>query len=331
MGIKGLFKFINEIPNLNNNVDNTTYKYKKIAIDISLLLYKICISKRNFGSDYLNSKGESISHILILFNKTIELLNNKIIPVYIFDGKPPEIKKKTIEMRRLTKKKAMEKLKNATNEDERIKYFKRCFKITKQQWDECKELLTLMGVPFINAPEEADSQCAYLSKLGLVDGVFTEDMDILTFGSKKIIKNLTSYKYDTSEILLDDVLKKLDLNQEEFIDFCILLGSDYCNGIVDVNPLTIFEYYYKNKTIEKTLEMMRLDNYNVPNSINYQETKNYFLNPNVVNVDNTMIMLKCPNYKLLYNILINKYSLVKYIMKRKLSCLMSNYENLKEL
>ena len=51
-----------------------------------------------------------------------------------------------------------------------------------------------MGIPYIVSNEEADSQCAYLSKKGIVYGVYTEDMDILTFGAQKIIRNLTSYK-----------------------------------------------------------------------------------------------------------------------------------------
>ena len=29
-----------------------------------------------------------------------------------------------------------------------------------------------MGVPYVNAPEEADSQCAWLAKNGYVDAVF---------------------------------------------------------------------------------------------------------------------------------------------------------------
>mgnify|MGYP000545107807 CR=1 FL=1 len=67
---------------------------------------------------------------------------------------------------------------NKLSEEEKIKYFKRSVVITRIQLDECRELLTLMGVPYIDAPEEADSQCAWLAKKGLVDAVLTEDMDI---------------------------------------------------------------------------------------------------------------------------------------------------------
>ena len=48
--------------------------------------------------------------------------------------------------------------------NEKIKYFKRSVVISKKQLEECQYLLKLLGIPVINAPEEADSQCAYLVK-----------------------------------------------------------------------------------------------------------------------------------------------------------------------
>jgi flap endonuclease-1 len=84
MGIKCLLKFINEIPEVIKVIDKDNFKNKKIAIDISILIYKIIISVRNSGADFTNQKGEITSHILGLFNKTIELLQLGIIPVYIF-------------------------------------------------------------------------------------------------------------------------------------------------------------------------------------------------------------------------------------------------------
>jgi flap endonuclease-1 len=65
--------------------------------------------------------------------------------------------------------------------------------------------------------------------MGYVDGVYTDDMDILTFGSPKIIKNLISLKNKPQEINLNTILDKLNLSYNEFIDFCILLGCDYSN------------------------------------------------------------------------------------------------------
>lgn len=330
MGIKCLLKFINEMPELILNVDNSRYKFKRIAIDISILIYRIIISVRNSGADYTNQKGEITSHILGLFNKTVELLGNEIIPVYVFDGKPPDIKNKTIENRKQIRKKALEKLETAITEQDKIKYLKRSSTISKEQWEQCKELLIMMGIPFINAPEEADSQCAWLAKMGLVDGVLTEDMDILTFGSPRIIRNLTSHKINTTEICLEKILEKIKLTHDEFIEFCILLGCDYCQGLSDFKSNIIYEYYLKNKSIEKTLEAMKHDNLNVPTEINYQDTKKYFLSPKVKEVTKEDLILKQPQIENLMNKLVNKYGLIKYLIKTKLDKINKSYEKLKD-
>ena len=323
MGIKCLLKFINE-----EKIKNENFKNKKIAIDISILIYKIVISIRSSGADYTNQRGEITSHILGLFNKTIELLHNKIIPVYVFDGKPPELKNKTLEDRKNIRKKALEKMILAETEEEKIKLFKKSTSISKEQWDQCRDLLNLMGVPYINAPEEADSQCAYLAKEGFVDAVLTEDMDILTFGSPKIVRNLTSHKTETTEIILENVLKKLELNQEQFIDFCILLGSDYCPGIPNLKPDEILEYFKKNKNIKDTLELMKKDNIKIPTDFNYEETKEYFLNPTVSKVEESDIKIKKPDTEKLIKKLVNEYGFIKNLIKTKLMRLDEYYKNI---
>ena len=70
---------------------------------------------------------------------------------------------------------AFEKLEENLSQEDKIKYFKRTVSISKKQIDECKELLDLMGIPYVNAVEEADSQCAQLVKDGLAEGVLTEE------------------------------------------------------------------------------------------------------------------------------------------------------------
>ena len=185
MGIKNLLKLMTQKGNLVIEKTNEDYIGTKIAIDISILIYQVVISIRNTGTDLKNKEGEITSHILGLFNKTIVLLEKGVIPIFVFDGKPPALKSKVLQNRKNIRKKAALKLENAVTEKEKIKYFKRSVSISKEQMEQCRELLDLMGIPYVQAPEEADSQCAYLNKKGLVDAVLTEDMDILTFGAPK--------------------------------------------------------------------------------------------------------------------------------------------------
>jgi len=331
MGIKCLLKFINEFPELIKIVDRSTLKNKKVAIDISILIYRIIISVRSSGADFTNQKGDITSHILGLFNKTMEFLSIGVIPVYVFDGKPPSIKFKTIENRKQIRKKALEKMELAITEDDKIKYFKRSSQITKEQWDQCRDLLDMMGIPYVNAPEEADSQCAYLAKNGLVDAVLTEDMDILTFGSTKIIRNITSHKVETSEINLIDLLNKLELTYEQFIEFCILLGTDYCVGIIDTKPKIIYEYYLKHKNLEDTIEAFKKINIKTPDDSNYNEIKKYFMKPIINEILADKIKLKEPNIDKLIKKLVEEYGLIKYLIKSKLEKLLGFYNNMKAI
>jgi flap endonuclease-1 len=250
------------------------------------------------------------------------MLNMKIIPIYVFDGKPPEFKNKTINNRKEIKQKASEKLSNEDmNEEDKIKYFKRTVNINKKQIEECIELLEIMGIPYIIAPEEADSQCAELVKCGIADGVLTDDMDILTFGSNKIYRNLTSYKKDNMVIIKDVVLNELQLNYEQFVELCILFGCDYCDRLRDIKPEIIYNYFMKTKNLLKTVDLMKKDGYYIPDMSDYQIYKDYFMNPPVIsNTSNNIKMKKC-NINDLEKLLVNKYGLVKMKIYNKIKFL----------
>jgi flap endonuclease-1 len=324
MGIKNLLKFLNtNYPKLIKQIDINDFNGKMIAIDISILLYQVIIAIRNSGADMINMKGDITSHILGLFNKTILLLKMNIIPIYVFDGKPPEYKAKVIQGRRDIKKRAYEKLEENLSPEEKIKYFKRTVSISPKQIEECKELLDLMGIPYIEAPEEADSQCAQLVKNGLAIGVLTEDMDILTFGSNTVYRNLTSYKKDQIQINLDEILTTLDLTYEQFVELCLLFGCDYCDKIKDVSCDIIYKYYHMYKNINDVLIAMNNDKLiktvNTSELENYKIYKNYFINSPVINIKS--IEYKQSNIPQLENILVSKYGLVKQKIQNKLKFL----------
>lgn len=329
MGIKNLLKFLTNYDDIVKEINYDNFNGEKIAIDISIILYQVIIAIRNSGADLTNQQGYITSHILGLFNKTISLLKKNIIPIYVFDGIPPDFKKNIIDARRDIKKKAFAKLESATDNEEKIKYFKRTVSITQEQIEDCKELLNLMGIPYINAPAEADSQCAYMVKNKIANSVITEDMDILTFGSNKIYRNLTSRKKKTLEIKLETILDKIDLSYEQFIEFCILLGCDYCDRIKDIDQQEIYEFYYKNKNIPDTLELIKNEKGEncIPNVNNYEEIKDYFLNApyNDTKLDTE---LSKPDITKLEDLLVNKYGLIKSKIKNKLTYLESNYKKI---
>lgn len=319
MGIKKLSKYILE-DNIIQTIDIQNLAYKRVAIDISILLYQIIISIRNSGDDLRNNKGEVTSHILGLFNKTVWLINNKIIPIFIFDGKPPEFKYGTIKNRKEIRMKAKEKLKLCTDEKEKIKYLKRSTYLTGIQIEQSKELLDLMGIPYLQAKGEADVLCAKLSEYNYVDYVFTEDMDILTFGASKIIKNL----FGKSPIYVIDklqVLKKYDVSYKQFIIFCIILGCDYHNINFKISKEEALE-------IAKEYKYFSDINYNCKkiNSKLVESIFDYFYNQEhkIKNFN-----LEFPKPELLY-ILVKRYGLLKQKIFWKINLLNKNIFELKQ-
>ena len=145
-------------------------------------MYQFLIAVRQEGGNNLtNEDGETTSHLMGMFYRTIRLMENGIKPVYVFDGKPPELKGHELSKRQEKRADAQESLEKATEagDTENVeKFTRRLVKVTKEHGEECQKLLSLMGVPWVLAPCEAEAQCCALVKAGKVYAVGTEDMVI---------------------------------------------------------------------------------------------------------------------------------------------------------
>jgi DNA excision repair protein ERCC-5 len=106
---------------------------------------------------------------------------------------------------------------------------------------ECQALLRLFGIPYITAPMEAEAQCAELVRLGLVDGVVTDDSDIFLFGGTRVYKNMFNSNKFVECYLASDLEKELSLTREQLIAVAHLLGSDYTEGLPGIGPVTAVE------------------------------------------------------------------------------------------
>merc|ERR1719287_452264 len=144
-------------------------------------------------------------------------------------------------------------------------------KVTKEQNEETKKLLRLMGPPVIDAPSEAEATCAALCRDGKVYAAAPEDADCLTFGTKILIRNLMaaeSQKKQILEVNLERALEQLNISMDQFIDFCILSGCDYCDTLKGVGPSTAIKLLVQHGTLEKVIENIEADK--VPSNFRYQ-------------------------------------------------------------
>lgn len=186
-----------------------------------MCLYQFLIAVRAEGAQLTSVDGETTSHLMGIFYRTIRMLENGIKPVYVFDGKPPDMKSKELSKRtekREEAQKALEKATEAGDAADMEKFNRRLVRVTKVHNEEAKELLKLMGVPYVDAPCEAEAQCAAMVKAGKVYATATEDMDALTFGTNILLRHLTSSevkKLPVQEFFYDKILQGLEFTREQ--------------------------------------------------------------------------------------------------------------------
>jgi flap endonuclease-1 len=226
---------------------------KVLAVDAMNQLYMFLSSIRGPDGTLLqDSKGNVTSHLSGLFFRFSRLMQSDIKLVFVFDGKAPELKRKEQLRRAEVKLKAEKEFQEAkAREDlEAMKKFaQRTSKLTPEMKTEAMRLIAAMGIPIVQAPSEGEAQAAYLVKKGQAYAVMSQDTDSLLFGATRVVKNLsiTRRKKEKSKlawgdispelIILYDVLKELELSQEQLIALSMLVGTDYnVGGIKGIGP-----------------------------------------------------------------------------------------------
>jgi len=287
MGVKDLTKVIGDrCPNAIKSNEIKNYFGRKIAIDASMSIYQFLIAVRQQDGQQLTTEtGETTSHLMGIFYRTIRMIENGIKPCYVFDGKPPTLKSGELAKRLERRKEADKNLENARELGDSAdidKFSRRTVKVTPEHNAECRKLLSLMGIPYVEAPCEAEAQCAALARDKKVYAAASEDMDTLTFSSPILLRHLTfseARKMPISEIHLDKVLEGLNFTMEQFVDLCILLGCDYCDSSKGIGPHRAVELIEKHKSLEEIIKSLDTKKYTIPEDWLYKEARQLFLNP----------------------------------------------------
>ncbi|KAF9114700.1 Elongation of fatty acids protein 2 [Mortierella sp. AM989] len=312
MGIKGLSKVIGDnAKEATKEDDIKNYFGRKVAIDASMSIYQFMIAVRQQDGQLLqNESGETTSHLMGMFYRTLRMVDNGIKPVYVFDGKPPTLKSGELAKRTQKRKEATASKEEADEigDQEAIdKFNRRTVKVTPEHNAECKKLLKLLGIPYVEAPCEAEAQCAALAKAGKVYAAGSEDMDTLTFGSPILLRHLTfsdAKKMPISEISLKKTLDGLNFTMEQFIDLCILLGCDYCDSIKNIGPTRAIALIKEHKNIETVLENIDSERYPIPEHWPYKDARELFLNPVVTDPSTIEIKWESPDVEGLVEFLV---------------------------
>jgi len=263
---------------------------KKIAVDAFNTLYQFLASIRQpDGTPLMDRKGRVTSHLSGLFYRNISLLEHGILPVYVFDGKSPELKSKEVKRRREVRDAAYKEWQQA-KKDGRIEDARKAgqasSKLTKDIIEESKSLLSAMGIPHIQAPSEGEALAAQMARDGVVWASASQDNDSLLYNCPRMVKNLSlsgrrrvsrakTFKTITPEVIdLDLNLKLLGVTREQLIDIAMLIGTDYNDKVPRVGPKTALKLIKKHGSLEV---LIREENKQI--DFPYEEIREIFLNP----------------------------------------------------
>ncbi len=277
---------------------------KTLAVDAFNIIYQFLATIRGPTGELLtNNQGQPTSHLSGLFYRNISLMCEGIKLVYIFDGPANDLKIKEIERRKKVKLEATEKYNLALTEgrlEDAKKYSQGTSIITYKIIEESKNILSLLGIPYIEARSDGESTAAYLSKKGIVYACVSQDYDSILFGAKRLIRNLTisgkrkvpnrnTYIDVEPELIeYEEVLKKNKITQKQLIDLGILIGTDFnINGFNGIGPKTALKLIQKYEKLED-IDKIKDELLNTP----YNEIREIFLNPNVTELRDTGIQFR---------------------------------------
>jgi len=272
MGIKNLTKLLQRFaPNSIKYIDISSLSNKTFAIDANLMIYKSLYAiRKSMGKDIIR-KDKSITHIYTMFFKLVGFKRHNINPIFVFDGIPQRIKHKSLTKRKKQWKIMNEKFINAKTDEEKKRYFYGSKGVTQKEYDDIKKLILLFGFQYIDAPEEADAQCAILNKTKKVHGVITDDLDVLLFGGVNIIKDFTvATKKKMKLININEVLKGLKITFDQFVELSILLGTDYLEPIEGIGTIGAYKLLKEYDNIDNMIADKL-----IPQDYDYELVKKY--------------------------------------------------------
>lgn len=237
MGIKNLNRYLFDACSKTSieKIHLEQLRDKTIVIDTSIYLYKY------MGQDALI---ENFYYMISLFHEY------HIIPLFVFDGKPPPDKYELLKYRRKCKIVAEEKynclkeqLKQAHPRDRaEILLMMDCLKkqflrIHETDIERVKTLISYYGAMYYVAKGEADHLCAQIVMSGKAWACLSDDMDMLVHGCTRVLRHFSLLNHTVLQYHLNPILADLDIPLNMFRQMMVLYGTDY------LQTDSLFEFY----------------------------------------------------------------------------------------
>ncbi len=231
-----------------NETTLDVYNGDVVAVDAHHWLFKyMTVQVRYMSEDYYTtSDGVEVPNLIGILRGIPTLLNANITPVFVFDGTAADLKRDEINQRKAAKRDAQEKMEQAKERGDveaarRYKAQSQYLTDTIQQTS--RELLELLGIPYVEATGAGEGYAAALAAddTTAITAAFSGDYDTLLFGSPHTVRSFTG-NGPAEHIPLDETLATLDLTREQLVDAAILIGTDYNEGIHGIGPKRAVNY-----------------------------------------------------------------------------------------
>lgn len=321
MGIKSNFnQFLREkCPDIFEEIHISEYAFKRVAIDISLYLHKFkAVCGDRWLSAFINLIAclhRNETHCVFIFDgkapkekneerakrrQDREKMDNNLFMLEEcleeFD-KTGIIKKplKDLYDRRRSPQRLLGKSNNEFDIDWVRKKIEQkrnqLYEITPQDYEHAKELFDILEVPYYTAPCEAEKMCSKLCRDGKVCAVLSEDTDVLAYGAPIFLSKIDTSANTCIRIRYKSILEGLDLTEAQFLDLCIMCGTDYNSNISKIGSKTAYKYICQNGGIDEIGSNTNVD-ISVLKHLRSRELFSKFPEYNVENI----AYCGCPNF-----------------------------------
>ncbi len=266
---------------------------KRLSIDANNILYQFLARiRQQDGTPLKDSQDRITSHLNGLFFRSINLLENQVEPIFVFDGKPSGLKMEVLEVRKEKREEARIEWEKARERGDLIaarKFAQAAISLKVDMMEESKKLLAAMGIPFIQAPSEGEAQASYMALKGDAWASVSQDWDSLLFGTPVLIRNLTitgkrkipgsekTIEVSIEQVNTKEALGELSITREQLIDIGLLIGTDFNEGLSGIGPKKALKLILENGNIEGIIKKGKI-NIDFP----HEEIREIFLNPEVI-------------------------------------------------
>jgi flap endonuclease-1 len=292
------------------------FKGKVVAVDAFNTLYQFLATIRGpDGTPLQDSQGRITSHLSGILYRNSNFIEAGIRPVYVFDGEPPALKRRTIEARRARREQAERDYKDALArgdlETARSKA-QQTARLDQVMIEEAKEALAAMGIPVVQAPSEGEAQASALVRDGAANAVGSQDFDSLLFGAPTLARNLAvsgrrklpgrdAYVTVVPEVFdLEENLEALGIVRGQLIDVAILVGTDFNEGVKGYGPKKALKLIKEHHRLEEACAAKGIE---VPAYA--AEIRAFFETPPTVKVEG--LVWNAPDYARLTDLFVEKH------------------------